>query len=354
MKRARVRCRKAIQSIFGIVEYRRLAVGAVGLVVVAFALVELLHVDDGRELPNFPGDQHEVVRPQHVRAEDIEAVTGNKVAKGGPKYVAVFVANYGYRDLAMNMVCSLKHLGLSDYVLLSLDDKMHAFATKRGVSSVLLHSNHTKSVELLEHLPEEAAQFGSKEFVRVSLTKTAVVLSLLKRNFYVLFIDVDVALLQDPLPHFAAQSESIVATSDIRFGKDDSRKLNQRVNSGLFLAKPQRQVIEAFEQIARIGAQNNRSQQKAFNWVLCGQYGGIARGRGKLQGNRHCLWQGRKGSVSTKVLSLKQFPNGSGWPTAKAVCVHQNFKQGVQEKIDAMKEMKSWYYDENGSDMCRG
>eukprot|EP00189_Rhodosorus_marinus_P003588 CAMPEP_0113969372 /NCGR_PEP_ID=MMETSP0011_2-20120614/10268_1 /TAXON_ID=101924 /ORGANISM="Rhodosorus marinus" /LENGTH=340 /DNA_ID=CAMNT_0000982997 /DNA_START=14 /DNA_END=1033 /DNA_ORIENTATION=- /assembly_acc=CAM_ASM_000156 len=327
--------RKAVDGVVGPMNRHLVIIGMVGTATLVFLVFILMGVRSEAYKESID------VRPRIVvESEERVGTLVSSVVKGSRNgAVVVLVANYGYREFAMNTICSLRNVGLHDNLLISLDEEMHSYARKRSVPSVLFSTDKSKADI---HFSSDAADFGSKDFVILSQTKTAAVLSVLKRKVPVLFVDLDVTLLKNPLPIMKTFNEDLVVTSDIKHGRDDPKNLNLRLNSGLFLARPKPAVMDAFEEIAEQGLNSNRSQQKAFNWVLCGQYAGAPRGTGTLVGNDRCRWKGKRGTATTRVMSLEQFPNGSGWPTTDAVAIHHNFVSGLKEKRKAIEAIGGW------------
>jgi hypothetical protein len=110
--------------------------------------------------------------------------------------VIVTAVNHGFLPHLYNFNCFLKLLDLP-YLVLSLDFLTHQ--TLQSQHNATIHSYYLQ-------LPGEtdvslnASEFRTKDFNIITARKILGVEEILKRSFDVLFLDVDVILLQNPFP----------------------------------------------------------------------------------------------------------------------------------------------------------
>ena len=261
--------------------------------------------------------------------------------------VVLLVTSGSHAALALNSVCHLRRLNVNNYLVISLDAR--AFATLRK-RKVRVHPAPWR------FQAGDNATFGTASFVGISLVKTRVVLAALSAGVDALLVDTDVAWLRDARYYLSRPRADIVATSDAR----PDEPLNTVLNSGLYFARTSARTIATFRRIARYALAIKRSEQKAFNHVLCGAFRHRIAGPGRRVGNTRCeLPQRRGSSVKVKVLPLYRFPNGATaiWNNTlpriisdgSVVAMHANYVPGTQAKEQRLREMGLWLVSEDGS-----
>ncbi|CAN8070783.1 unnamed protein product, partial [Agarophyton chilense] len=279
-----------------------------------------------------------------------------RAAAPSKRVVLLFASNFAYRTLALNLFCQLRRLRLTNYVAVALDARVYAFLSAHGVRVVLLvdhHHHHQLDVDV--HV--DADVFGSKRFVQTSRQKSRLVLRVLQLGYHVLFCDVDVALLHHPMHVLQryARVADILIQSD-RAASQSHLPLNHNLNSGLYLARSNARTISAFTAIVRYAAAIRRSEQKAFNYVLCGAFKHHRAGPGLRVAPHRCLYLPCRTTVS--VLSLDVFPNGSNasfWNNTvaslsrdypRACALHVNYVTGRQHKIQRLRRIGFWFVEQ--------
>ena len=131
--------------------------------------------------------------------------------------------------------------------------------------------------------------------------------------------------------------------------------LNFNVNSGLYLARASERTIKAFRAIIKYGEKIRQSEQKAFNYVLCGAFKNTIMGPGLRVGASRCLY--RHANTTSRMLPPEQFPNGSDedlwqikagtWSKQRprVVAVHTNYLTGLSRKMERIRTAGFWIYD---------
>jgi hypothetical protein len=123
------------------------------------------------------------------------------------------VANEGVVDLLLNLLCSAKAAGVdtNNFVVFSGQQEYCTLIESLGVKAVLHKS--------LGDMPKEAAEsYANRVFTKMMWLKVTSVYAALMSGFHVLFQDVDLVWMQDPIP-FLVQHEKY----DIIFMDDGAR-----------------------------------------------------------------------------------------------------------------------------------
>lgn len=306
------------------------------------------------------------------------------IPSSSPSALIVVVAvNYAYRRLAVNFVCNLHRLAISNYLVLAMDLPVFHYLQQRSIN-VFFHTLHHPIPHgppvppALRHLPrrhlttlssaqqhDAPAQFGTSAFLETSVRKSELVLRVLALGHPVLFSDVDVVWVRNPIVAMTNLSAHFVIASDIpaipiksttTHSQTAHLSPNLALNSGLYLAQPTRPTIIALRAIVKFARAIRRSEQKAFNFVLCGAFRNISAGPGKRIGHDRCEYS--HAGTTAVVLPLLQFPNGSLqqlWaPTRRrfakqfprVVAVHANYVQGRAEKVSRIRSIGYWFHSE--------
>lgn len=111
------------------------------------------------------------------------------------KLVLVSAANAPYVNFFDNFLCFLNRLQFK-MLFLALDEKIHNHASSSGNNVV---SFHWKSAGVGDI--NRPALFNTPQFHTITTKKEEGVLQILKMGYNVVFIDLDVALLRDPVPY---------------------------------------------------------------------------------------------------------------------------------------------------------
>lgn len=295
------------------------------------------------------------------------------VAPGAGVNVTVLAVNYAYRELALNFVCSLRRLAMDDnYVILAMDRAMYNFAAEHGVN-VFYHvvgreklaaedkdipAGEPKDDDPVGDDTDRGHAFGSPGFVRTSRRKSMLVAEVLSLGYDVFFSDSDVVLYQNPHPAFAEHAEDFIITTDIHIRNNSN--LNYNINSGFYFVRARPRTFSALRAIVKYAVRSQRSEQKAFNHVLCGAFKDNIAGPGWRYGTNRCFYR-ILGGVTTRVLTVTLFPNGSDksifdWPPSFIVdafpglfALHVNYVSGRDAKIDRIKAIGQWYYNASNS-----
>jgi hypothetical protein len=306
---------------------------------------------------------------------------------GNRRNVTVLAVNYAYRELAMNLICNLKRVGISNWVVLAMDRAVYRYISDR-MGNVFYHSAGADMPVGAEAVgepadmdippPDEAENgaaddpndqgylFGSAGFVRTSRRKSMMVAEVVMLGYDVLFCDVDVVLFKNPHERLAEYAEDFLVSSDRRHA-DSAAPINHNINSGLYYVRGRGRNFLTVRAIVRYGRKTGRSEQKAFNHVLCGAFKDDIDGPGWRFGGNRCFYRAL-GGVTVSVLMLEEFANGSNDdlfadPASSVaerlphvIALHLNYVSGRNAKIDRIRRIGKWYFDPDagvGVDGCR-
>lgn len=301
--------------------------------------------------------------------------TADDIAGPSPN-VTILAVNFAYRDLAANFVCGLQRLGMDKrYLVFAMDRAAFEYLRYRGVN-VFYHSKGGEGENGIPMVGEKEDSvdgneddvgyaFGTEGFVKTSRRKSMLVSEVLAFGYDVLFSDVDVILLRDPHEGLRVYAEDFLIMSDA-LAHNETQALNYNINSGFYFVRGRARNFVAMRAFVKYSEKTRRSEQKAFNHVLCGAFKGNIAGPGWRFGSNRCFYR-IMGGVTTRVLSTEEFENGSDkvlFSLSPSVflavapnlrVVHVNYINGRNEKIDTMKSIGQWFYKEGlslSSDGC--
>ena len=202
--------------------------------------------------------------------------------------------NFGYRDIMMNWVCNMRHLGISNFVIAALDADLYKFAYTHGLPTYL---ENTIFDGLNASLISDAS-YGSDSFKQLTKMKSRVVVRLLREGYNVVWSDCDIILFKNPLENMWSYNADLV----IQTNAPDNEAMNgrRRINSGFYLARSNAQTIRGFEDVIKYASRSRMSEQPCFYDVLCGKQGETA------VGDNGCEYQG----MIVKLLDRHVYPNG--------------------------------------------
>lgn len=145
----------------------------------------------------------------------------------GHQIVVVGVGGGGdcFRRLTENWLCSLRAVHVREYVIFSLDDLTTSWLRRAGEPVVHLPSaggTHGSSDE----------DFGTVRYIAVTRAKVFASAAVLDLGYDIFFMDVDVAIFQDPRPYLSERAD--------RLGLDMQMQLNyprKDFNTGIYHAR---------------------------------------------------------------------------------------------------------------------
>ncbi|RNA06245.1 glycosyltransferase family 77 [Brachionus plicatilis] len=145
----------------------------------------------------------------------------------------VTVSNYGFRDLTLNWIISLKRINITKFVIFSFDQDFVNYLISKGYKDNVL--DLPKSWMHLS-VDKTSANFLSKNYYAITQAKTNVVFKLLNLNQKFIFSDVDCVWLNRAIFNYA---ELIAKNSKAHLiYAQDFGKNQAYYNTGFFFATP--------------------------------------------------------------------------------------------------------------------
>ena len=105
----------------------------------------------------------------------------------------IYFSNYGYLNHFHNFKCFMDRLGIK-FLVIALDKRTDEYMNKLNVTSIF----YTGKVKV----EESYAEFRTKQFNIITNRKMDAVLRILELGYDVVFADIDVVVIRDPMPFF--------------------------------------------------------------------------------------------------------------------------------------------------------
>ena len=274
---------------------------------------------------------------------DFKKKLGNPIdSNNNRRSVIVMVANEGVMDLVLNLLCSCQEkVGLRSKIDTS---NMVFFVGQKEyiplLESLGAHAIHTESIG---SLPKKAADnYGDLTFARFMWLKAISVYIASKAGFHVLFQDVDMVWIQDPME--LLNNEIKNDNIDIVFMDDGARTPRFApffVNSGFYYQKynekTQYLMEKMLKSVSEIGA--THSHQATFIRYIA---------------ETHHLY-----GLNIKVVEREMFPSGIMYHHEKKYIekmlnytiipkvFHMCWTSSREDKVKFFKELGLWFLPEN-------
>lgn len=254
-------------------------------------------------------------------------------------FIFIFLSalNFGYRGIMMNWVCNMRQLGITNYVIASLDEESYKYAFIRSFPT---YFEATVFKWFNKSILSNAA-YGYDGFKTLTKLKSRVVVRVLKNGYNVLWTDCDIVYFKNPLPHLWNYNVDIAIQSNA----SDDEPLNgyRRVNSGFYLAKSNKKSINTLNGIIKYASESLMSEQPCLYDVICGKE------EQSTVGDSMCQYK----NTSLRFLYRNKYPNGitggiwntTGgetqlkWP--QLYILHNNWIKGGKKK-DGSSTMASY------------
>lgn len=175
--------------------------------------------------------------------------------------VIVTALNYGYRYFIPAWVCNARRSGWK-FLIIALDQKLYAYLQGEFPSETFCLYTADEGMDL-----SPASDFRKPVYNKVTCIKIDVVLYLLRADYSVFFMDIDVRWTSDV---WAGVKDS---PCDYTFQINNGKYMAGRMgfdaegegNTGVYYAKPKGAVIRLFEQVSRDRCDNTSSQAIFWN-----------------------------------------------------------------------------------------
>lgn len=110
------------------------------------------------------------------------------------RVVVITSCNHGFINHLHNFKCFLDRLGIK-FLVMSMDHKIHEY-----IESNTSMTSYLMKESVVGNITMEVTEYRSKQFNLITVKKIEAVHMILLQGYDVLFADVDVAIVQDPIP----------------------------------------------------------------------------------------------------------------------------------------------------------
>jgi hypothetical protein len=251
-----------------------------------------------------------------------------------------------YHTMLMNFVCNLRNVGVDNLLVAAFDEAVYKFGFVRGFAIFPI---------LVEGPGEHAnCDYGTTCFRKITKQKSQAVLNILRKGYHVLWTDMDVVWLQNPIPDLWSYGPATFLVQSNEPSTAAPSNSNLRINSGFYLARADDSTIAAFDLITRHALTTDKSEQPSFYIVLCGD-----KGQHRV-GSDACLEPTT--GLRTEFLPRDRYPNGAYmgfWDeTTKAAALadlfilHNNWITGLDNKFERLHRRNMWYLGDGDEMSC--
>lgn len=235
----------------------------------------------------------------------------------------ISICNYGYIDMAENLILSMKKNNIENYIIYVLDDKSFTTLHNKGYNTVLYKDINKTN----DHI------FGTVEFDEITFIRWEIINLLLKEGKTVWFLDIDIVLL-DNLNNYIENLKhyEFCIQNDINM-----------MCAGCMLFFPTENTIY----LSKLIYENRNTEGIINDQILLNRI---------LENNFN--------KIKIHILDYNIFPNGLLYfkeldknpiwrniqekfrkNTSNIKLVHANWMVGKNNKIKALKEKNLWYLD---------
>lgn len=293
----------------------------------------------------------------------------HRVLSNGDRAVVLGVVNYQFRGFALNWICHLERVGVSNYLLIAEDDDVAHFLRFKGVPVYYPRQHAIRDhYGRASHAAANAApEFGHAGFAGVVAYKSLFLTDVLDAGYSALVSDVDIVTLRDP---FVSLEAAGALGADLAIQTDSCHPSGnfEDLNSGFFYARPTvegkafaRRVNElmlggrtdyvrqqvALNRAAREFEPSQFAMLDKFCAEQCAQ-------RGQAQ---PCLFDATAlpaaERMTIRILDVAAFPSGRAYyhwrvheeRNVAPTIIHNNWIRGQQAKQTQFERIGQWLVD---------
>jgi len=285
------------------------------------------------------------------------------------KTIIIVAVNNGYADFLHNFKCYMDRLGMK-FLPLSMDKKIHKYITENEVSPTYL----LRDIPGRERVSSEPSGFGGRNFNLIGCRKIEAVGAALSLGYDVLFSDVDIAILRDPLHHIFYPGIDYVHSQNKGCGSKWDFFEKMEGNTGFYSALSNHKTISTFDLTYRSCSRAPLYDDQTMFWLIlrtnpsltpkpktqCPHIQGKAKENNLLYFNvqklrvhgspvesnnivscplHSCLFSTAALSSATNLYKLRTYLSAHN---DKAVTVHANWMNGKSKKKEAMQRAGLW------------
>ena len=255
----------------------------------------------------------------------------------------ITVSNYDYREITLNWVCALNKLNINNYLVVSLDQKVHDYFNQKNINSALIETENKVGVIL-------------KFKLQLSIY-------LLKNGIDFIFSDTDAVWLKNPNDIFLNEKNEsdLVITMGTTHPKKVYNKWGFVMCTGLFFVKSSNKTIDLFSSALEVCDTLYRDDQYAVNialgelgveWKFEDQYNLYLKNKGllgyfkriKIKCSKSIV-RGISNNLKISVLPYHNFPRTYSKKFDSYV-LHPHAKKNSIDKKTLFKSLSIWMIDD--------
>jgi hypothetical protein len=277
--------------------------------------------------------------------------------------VVLTATTFEYHTMLMNFACRLRELNVNNLLVGAFDEALYRYAFVRGMAVYTAIPSNTSASSGASGgvaYPSAAAaleagcHFGSKCFRAVTKLKSRAVLEILKKGYNVLWSDMDVVWMRNPIRDLLNYGQGVFPVQGNAPNDSEPPNSHLRINSGFYLARSDAPTIKAFEMITAHASTTDKSEQPSFYIILCGD-----KGQHRVE-NTAC--QEPTTGLRTEFLPMDKYPNGAYngyWNDTKLAresdlaILHNNWISGLDNKFGRLREHRFWFIGDDEEMSCR-
>jgi len=270
--------------------------------------------------------EKEVERVMQINTEEQTGIT------------IIVIANAGHTEFTLNWIASVLLQGYKKFVVFCIDMVLYRTLVEFGLED---HAVYAPISWTKYQIPPEEHYWFGRHYGHLTAVKINIQVELIRRDYWILFSDVDVVFLHPKIPQHlkfimgescrTSRSDDPTCFTDFLYMIDQDTD----VNTGFFLARPTPTILFAMnETVNLLVSRRENIDQLAFNWII----------RTKLR---------IKYSKAFRALDRYQYPNGRTFFRSKsfksygiqAMVVHANYYVGMEKKKQAFQSKNLWYLE---------
>lgn len=158
------------------------------------------------------------------------------------KVVLVTASNYGYLNHWHNWKCFVDRLDMK-FLVFSMDRRAHEYISSKTDSVSVFWRNENQIVH------EAATEFRSQQFNIITNNKMQAVHKVLQLGFHVIFCDIDIAVVRDPVYHFRWENVDYMHSHNLicpRGDQWDFRTTPDEGNTGFYYVRSSNKTIKVW------------------------------------------------------------------------------------------------------------
>lgn len=260
----------------------------------------------------------------------------SKVVDPQTNIIAVTSVNAGYIDMASNWLCSMRKLGIKNYILYATDEEAEKYFKKRGENVYRYDARKITGGSL----SAGSVKYGSVAYQELILARTKFVNMVLSMGYNTLLCDIDAVWIRNPFEYF-----------DFAHDIEAQQEVDGRLCGGFILlmstaktVKLWHKVAEKHEKLVRTAesshhlANIDESEQTIFI-NLIPQMGVTVRKMDKNIFPPGLRFFGEQMSFRSRMP-----------PGAHPAVVHNNYVIGHEKKVKRFKHFRLWFVRRRGDD----